>query len=136
MKFSPKILTVSFAATLSIVACAFAQNVRNAQRSTIATPGQLTHAKLPDDVNDRVQYLIDRGLNYLKSQQKPDGGWQRETDPPGVTAIVPRCSSLTLCAKAQATIEKVAANERVRIFGENFMTAPGVSRRRCLPNSA
>jgi squalene-hopene/tetraprenyl-beta-curcumene cyclase len=90
MKFSPKILTVSFAATLSIVACAFAQSASDAQRRTIATPGQLPHAKLPDNVNDRVQYLIDRGLNYLKTQQKDDGGWQRENDPPGVTAIVLR----------------------------------------------
>jgi squalene-hopene/tetraprenyl-beta-curcumene cyclase len=39
---------------------------------------------------DRAQKLIDSGLNYLKSQQKPDGGWQRENDPPGVTAIVLR----------------------------------------------
>src|SRR5438552_9758226 len=38
----------------------------------------------------RAQQLIDKGLDYLKSQQKPDGGWQRENDPPGVTAIVLR----------------------------------------------
>jgi squalene-hopene/tetraprenyl-beta-curcumene cyclase len=40
---------------------------------------------------DRAQQLIDRGLDFLKSQQKPDGSWQRENDPPGVTAIVLRC---------------------------------------------
>src|SRR5437868_3944719 len=36
----------------------------------------------------QVQQLIDGGLNFLKSQQKPDGGWQGEKDPPAVTAIV------------------------------------------------
>jgi hypothetical protein len=39
---------------------------------------------------DRAQKLIDSGLLYLKSQQKSDSGWQRENDPPGVTAIVLR----------------------------------------------
>ena len=39
---------------------------------------------------DRAQPMIDRGLAFLQSQQKTDGGWQRETDPPGVTAIVLR----------------------------------------------
>jgi squalene-hopene/tetraprenyl-beta-curcumene cyclase len=78
------------AVTLTPAACLFAQRVSDAHPGTIADPGQLRHAKLPENPNDRVQYLIDRGLNFLKSQQKPDGGWQRETDPPGVTAIVLR----------------------------------------------
>jgi squalene-hopene/tetraprenyl-beta-curcumene cyclase len=85
-----KIIILSFAAMFAFVPCAAAQRVSDAHRGTIAEPGQLPHAKLPENVDDRVQYLIDRGLNYLKSQQKPDGGWQRETDPPGVTAIVLR----------------------------------------------
>jgi squalene-hopene/tetraprenyl-beta-curcumene cyclase len=34
--------------------------------------------------------LVDRSLNFLRGQQKPDGGWQRPNDPPGVTAIVLR----------------------------------------------
>src|SRR5688500_17400963 len=85
-----KFIALSFAATLAISASAFAQRVNDANYGTIATPGQLPHGKLPENVNDRVQYLIDRSLNYLKTQQKPDGGWQRETDPPGVTAIVLR----------------------------------------------
>jgi len=67
-----KILALPFAAVLLFATGAFAQS------------------KLPADPNERVQALIDRGLNYLKSQQKPDGGWQRETDPPGITAIVLR----------------------------------------------
>src|SRR4051812_41945325 len=36
----------------------------------------------------QAQALIDKGLAYLKSQQKPDGSWQSEKDPPAVTAIV------------------------------------------------
>ena len=86
----PKLITLSLAATIAITPCTFAQAVSDDQHGAIATPGQLPHAKLPDNVNDRVQYLIDRGLNYLKTQQKDDGSWQRETDPPGVTAIVLR----------------------------------------------
>jgi len=38
----------------------------------------------------RAQALIDRGLEFLKSQQKPDGGWQGEKDPPAITALVLR----------------------------------------------
>ena len=94
---SANIITFSLAATLLIAPRAMAQSsprpvgrVSDAHRGTIAEPGQLPHATLPDNVNDRVQYLIDRGLNYLKTQQKDDGGWQRENDPPGVTAIVLR----------------------------------------------
>jgi len=90
MMTKTKMLTLSFAAAPSIVACAFAQAVRDADHGAIATPGQLPHSQIPENPNERAQYLIDRGLNYLKSQQKPDGGWQRETDPPGITAIVLR----------------------------------------------
>lgn len=36
----------------------------------------------------RAQQLIDKGLAFLKSQQKPDGSWQGEKDPPALTAIV------------------------------------------------
>ena len=39
---------------------------------------------------DQSQQLIDKGLGFLKTQQKPDGGWQNETEPPGMTAIVLR----------------------------------------------
>jgi squalene-hopene/tetraprenyl-beta-curcumene cyclase len=39
---------------------------------------------------ERADALIDRGLAYLKSQQKPDGGWQTEKDPPAITALVLR----------------------------------------------
>src|SRR5437879_1032746 len=38
-------------------------------------------------VEQKVEGAIDKGLSFLKSQQKPDGGWQRENDPPAITAI-------------------------------------------------
>ena len=40
------------------------------------------------EAEKQVQQLIDRGLEYLKTQQKEDGGWQGEKDPPAITAIV------------------------------------------------
>ncbi len=39
-------------------------------------------------VEEKVNASIDKGLAFLKSQQKPDGGWQGEKDPPAITAIV------------------------------------------------
>lgn len=35
-----------------------------------------------------VQTAVTKGLDYLKTQQKPDGGWQNPSDPPGMTALV------------------------------------------------
>jgi len=37
-----------------------------------------------------AQTTIDKSLAYLKSQQKPDFGWQDEADPPALTALVLR----------------------------------------------
>jgi squalene-hopene/tetraprenyl-beta-curcumene cyclase len=43
------------------------------------------------DPSARAQAMIDKGLNYLKTQQQPDGGWQRSPqEPPGITALVLR----------------------------------------------
>src|SRR5690349_8431612 len=41
-----------------------------------------------DDPAVKAQALIDKGLDYLKTQQKPDHTWQRESDPPAISAIV------------------------------------------------
>jgi squalene-hopene/tetraprenyl-beta-curcumene cyclase len=38
----------------------------------------------------RLQATIDKGLAYLKTQQKPDGGWAGEKEPPAFTALVLR----------------------------------------------
>ena len=38
---------------------------------------------------DRAQQLIDKGLEYLKSQQQENGSWQKnEKEPPAFTKIV------------------------------------------------
>lgn len=42
---------------------------------------------LAQGMEQKVEGAIDKGLSFLKSQQKPDGGWQRENDPPAITAI-------------------------------------------------
>jgi squalene-hopene/tetraprenyl-beta-curcumene cyclase len=42
------------------------------------------------DPSQLAQTTIDKSLAYLKSQQKPDFGWQDEADPPGLTALVLR----------------------------------------------
>ena len=38
----------------------------------------------------QVEELINKGLDYLKSQQKEDGGWHAEKEPPAITALVLR----------------------------------------------
>jgi squalene-hopene/tetraprenyl-beta-curcumene cyclase len=48
---------------------------------------QAAAAEQAGSVDQKVQATIDRGLAFLKSQQKPDGGWQKENDPPALTAI-------------------------------------------------
>src|SRR6476620_204462 len=39
------------------------------------------------NLDQKVQSAIDKGLAYLKSQQKPDGSWQKPNDPPALPAI-------------------------------------------------
>jgi squalene-hopene/tetraprenyl-beta-curcumene cyclase len=59
--------------------------IQNMQQ--LPKPGDEAIAK---DPAKHAQVLAERGLEFLKSQQKPDGGWQGEKDPPGITAIVLR----------------------------------------------
>ena len=40
------------------------------------------------DATAKAQAAIQKGLDFLKKQQKPDGGWQNEKEPPAITAIV------------------------------------------------
>jgi squalene-hopene/tetraprenyl-beta-curcumene cyclase len=47
-------------------------------------------ASARQDPAAQAQVLIDKGLAYLKAQQKPDGGWQTDKDFPAMTAIVLR----------------------------------------------
>ncbi len=37
---------------------------------------------------DSAQAQIDRGLDFLKAQQQPDGSWEQPADPPAVSALV------------------------------------------------
>jgi hypothetical protein len=37
---------------------------------------------------ERAEQLAAKGLEFLKSKQNPDGGWQAEGEPTGMTAIV------------------------------------------------
>src|SRR5262245_7565078 len=48
----------------------------------------LCRTALAQDATAKAQATIDKGLSFLKSQQKPDGGWQNEKEPPPITAIV------------------------------------------------
>jgi squalene-hopene/tetraprenyl-beta-curcumene cyclase len=60
--------------------------------SPIATPAEPTTAPTvtPANATAEAQKLIDTGLDYLSSVQKPDGGWASEKEPPGITALVLR----------------------------------------------
>ncbi len=48
----------------------------------------LISATRAEDPTAKAQAEIDKGLEFLKTQQKPDHSWQRDSDPPAVTAIV------------------------------------------------
>src|SRR5688500_9642110 len=48
----------------------------------------VAHAESPAE---QAQATIDKGLNFLKAQQKPDGGWASEKEPPAITALVLKC---------------------------------------------
>ncbi|HET6249321.1 MAG TPA: prenyltransferase/squalene oxidase repeat-containing protein [Tepidisphaeraceae bacterium] len=65
--------------------------------STILAPLPVVHAAGPapvaataQDPATLVQSEIDKGLEYLKSQQLPDGLWEKEGEPPALTAIALR----------------------------------------------
>src|SRR2546423_190410 len=53
-----------------------------------AAPAQTVANVQQGDVAGKAQQTIDKGAGFLKSQQKPDGGWQEGTEPPAITAIV------------------------------------------------
>jgi squalene-hopene/tetraprenyl-beta-curcumene cyclase len=59
-----------------------------APESQVTTNTPVSEAQ--QELSKQAQSLIDSGLKFLQSQQKPDGSWQRASDPPGVTAIALR----------------------------------------------
>ncbi len=71
-------LFLSLAISASIIA-PFSFNPLPYPRTAIAADAPALDA--------RVQASIDKALSYLKAQQKPDGGWQGEKDPPALTAL-------------------------------------------------
>lgn len=50
----------------------------------------VTQAQDAKATEAKLQAAIDKGLEFLKSQQKPDGGWAGEKEPPAFTALVLR----------------------------------------------
>ncbi|MGH7214685.1 MAG: prenyltransferase/squalene oxidase repeat-containing protein, partial [Tepidisphaeraceae bacterium] len=50
----------------------------------------IASAEALDGAPAGAQALIDSGLKYLKTQQKSDGGWHAEQEPPAITALVLR----------------------------------------------
>src|SRR5688572_3030366 len=42
------------------------------------------------DLEQRLQAAMNKGVDFLKSKQNPDGGWHGEKEPPAVTALVLR----------------------------------------------
>lgn len=55
---------------------------------TAAVPAIAVPARAADDYAAKAQALVDKGLEYLKTQQKPDGGWQTAEEPPAISAVV------------------------------------------------
>jgi squalene-hopene/tetraprenyl-beta-curcumene cyclase len=47
-----------------------------------------SHAQAPDLAASRAQEVLNKSSEYLKSRQKPDGGWQNDKEPPAMTALV------------------------------------------------
>lgn len=82
-----KLLIVSVLASATLASAqdmngAGAETEAAAAKSVTLVDGKATEAKL--------QAAIDKGLEFLKSQQKPDGGWAGEKEPPAFTALVLR----------------------------------------------
>jgi squalene-hopene/tetraprenyl-beta-curcumene cyclase len=51
-------------------------------------PAQAARTALPDTPATHADLAIDKGLSWLKGQQKADFSWQGKNDPPALTAIV------------------------------------------------
>ena len=67
----------------AIAACSWAFVLYGAD----APPRVGANVTTTHDPAAHAQQLVDRGLAYLKQQQKPDGGWQTADEPPAITAI-------------------------------------------------
>jgi squalene-hopene/tetraprenyl-beta-curcumene cyclase len=83
--------TKSLTVVASVLLAAFPllgqQQPKPANLDTIANPQDLPPVA-QTDAQARAHDIIVKGLAYLKTQQKPDGSWQSDRDPPAITAIV------------------------------------------------
>ena len=71
------LITIAAASTATAPCPLLAEPVAVVQTDSIATIA-------------KAQTAIDKALAYLKSQQQPDGGWQKNQEPPAMTALVLR----------------------------------------------
>lgn len=79
--------------TRTIIALAAAAFLALPTLSLRAADAPIPGQAAPDVTHDPAalaQASIDKGLAFLRSQQKPDGSWQGEDDPPAMTAIALR----------------------------------------------
>ncbi|MCS7032886.1 MAG: terpene cyclase/mutase family protein [Phycisphaerae bacterium] len=79
-------------------------------RPLVLIPLLLTVPTVTASPDERARVAIDRGIAFLRSQQQPDGGWQRANDPPAITAIVLR--ALVLDENLDAKTDFVARGYR------------------------
>src|SRR5438045_2149969 len=80
----------AFVLTAGISAAPLAWSVPQASAADAPPAAPVSPASAAQDPAAQAQALVDKGLAYLKAQQKPDGGWQTEKDFPALTAIVLR----------------------------------------------
>ena len=74
-----------------IVVCALAVGLAGAPAVSFADSSSSGTAQTPVAVRNpaaQAQAMIDRGLEFLKKSQQPDGSWQQKDDAPALTALV------------------------------------------------
>ena len=73
-----------------ILAAALSFTGMLALTSLLAEPPAAVQPDTATTTISKAQVSIDKALAYLKSQQQPDGGWQKDQQPPAISALVLR----------------------------------------------